>query len=632
MCGICGIASADGHADVEALRAMCAAARPPRPRRRRRRTSTATSALGCTPPLDHRPRRRATSRWRTRTARVVVFKRRDLQLPRAARRARGARATRSATAVRHRGARPSLRGARRRLRGAAARHVRLRDLGRARRRLVLARDRFGIKPLYYRDDGGALALRVRAARRLAARRDRPRRARGVPRLQLDPRAAHDLPRRPQAASRARAGLGGRLGPTIERYWAARPVAADELRDDDEAELRGAAARGCATRCRRISSRDVPLGVLLSGGVDSARARRAAAQETPEPVHTFSIGFDEPSFDERDDARRVAERFGTDHHELLVTPRRRAAPAARSPRFDEPFADSSAIPTYLVSQLARRARQGRALGRRRRRALRRLHTYAADLLADRVAPVARFARPLVEALPSSSRKASFDYRRSASSAPRICRRSSGTTAGRRSSRRTRDASCAAARPLDPVDVYRAPLRRDRRRARARAPAGRRLRRIPVDDLLMKTDRASMAHSLEVRVPFLDPLVDEPRLRATDATQGSRAPEEGPAAQGGRAAAAARDHPREEAWFLDPGGGVAARRARAVRARDALGRDAAAPGLLRAGARDAAPRRARRRPGGLEPAALGPARVHALVRTARRAGAAASAVRPDGDAGA
>ena len=140
---------------------------------------------------------------------------------------------------------------------------------------------------------------------------------------------------------------------------------------------------------------------------------------------------------------------------------------------------------------------------------------------------------------------------------------------------------------------------------------------------------MAHSLEVRVPVPRSRRHEPRLRAADAAQGARAPEEGAAAEGGRAAPAARDHPREEARLLDSGRGVAARRARAVRARDALGRDAAAPGLLRAGA---VTRLLDEHVAGgrLEPPALGAARVHALVRTAGRAGAAAPTIRPDGGA--
>src|SRR5213075_1479716 len=97
--------------------------------------------------------------------------------------------------------------------------------------------------------------------------------------------------------------------------------------------------------------DVPVGVLLSGGVDSAALAALAAQDSAEAVHTFTIGFEERSFDERTDARRVAERYGTDHHELLVRPEPSLLLPALADAFDEPFADSSGLPTYLVSRLA-----------------------------------------------------------------------------------------------------------------------------------------------------------------------------------------------------------------------------------------------------------------------------------------
>src|SRR5438874_10025118 len=155
--------------------------------------------------------------------------------------------------------------------------------------------------------------------------------------------------------------------------------------------------------------DVPVGVLLSGGVDSAALAALAAQETPEPVHTFTIGFAERSFDERDDARRVAERYGTDHHELLVRPDPELLLQALADAFDEPFADSSALPTYLVSQLAAEHVKVALSGEGGDELFGGYYTYAADLLADRFAPLARLVRPVVERLPTSTAKASFDYR-------------------------------------------------------------------------------------------------------------------------------------------------------------------------------------------------------------------------------
>ncbi len=104
-------------------------------------------------------------------------------------------------------------------------------------------------------------------------------------------------------------------------------------------------------------------------------------------------------------------------------------------FDEPFADSSALPTYLVSKLAAEHVKVALSGEGGDELFGGYYTYVADLLAERVGPLATLARPLVERLPTSTRRRASTTRRSASCAPRTCRRSSGITAGRRSSRPT-----------------------------------------------------------------------------------------------------------------------------------------------------------------------------------------------------
>jgi asparagine synthase (glutamine-hydrolysing) len=98
--------------------------------------------------------------------------------------------------------------------------------------------------------------------------------------------------------------------------------------------------------------DVPIGAFLSGGVDSSVVVALMAEASSRPVKTFSIGFDEPEFDELDGARRVAEHFGTDHHEFVVRPDALSMLDSLVDHFDEPFGDVSAIPTWYVSQLAR----------------------------------------------------------------------------------------------------------------------------------------------------------------------------------------------------------------------------------------------------------------------------------------
>src|SRR5438477_370883 len=179
-------------------------------------------------------------------------------------------------------------------------------------------------------------------------------------------------------------------------------------------LRGmfAAAIWDARRRRLVLARDrygiKPL-YHRDGGGELRFASALAAQETPEPVHTFTIGFAERSFDERADARLVAERYGTEHHELLIRPEPELLLRALAEAFDEPFADSSALPTYLVSQLAAEHVKVALSGEGGDELFGGYYTYLADLMADHLAPVARAVRPLVEALPASTRKAGLDYK-------------------------------------------------------------------------------------------------------------------------------------------------------------------------------------------------------------------------------
>ena len=304
--------------------------------------------------------------------------------------------------------------------------------------------------------------------------------------------------------------------------------------------RRSCASACATRCARTSSRTCRSGVLLSGGIDSSALAALAARESPYRISTFSIGFEERSFNELEQARLVAEQYSTDHHELIVRPgRRRAAAEARG---GVRRAVRGLLGAAHLSRLAarRRARQGRALGRGRRRAVRRLlHLRRGHARAARRAGSRRRARPLVERLPSSSGKASFDYKakrfaRAAHLPPlerhhawkEIFSPDARADAARRPPRRrsTRSTSTAPATP------------------RPRAPTSWRGSRTStpgiylVDDLLVKTDRASMAHSLEARVPFCDTVVAELALALPRRLQGPRASRRSASAAGGRAALA------------------------------------------------------------------------------------------------
>ena len=373
-----------------------------------------------------------------------------------------------------------------------------------RSRLVLARDPYGIKPLYYRHVDGQL----RFASEL----------RSLPRGEIDLDALeaflafNSIPApysifrdvRKLPAGHVLVWENGEI--SLERYARPGPALESELRDGDDVELIEELRARLRDSVRAHLLSDVPVGVLLSGGVDSAALAALAAQETPEPVHTFTIGFAERSFDERADARLVAERYGTEHHELLVKPEPELLLRALAEAFDEPFADSSALPTYLVSQLAAEHVKVALSGEGGDELFGGYYTYSADLFADRLAPLARVARPLVEALPASTRKASLDYK-----AKRFVRAAHLPPLERHHgwkeifSPEARAELTGRRAVFDPVDVYRA-----RYAETAGAPQLARLQDVDfgvylVDDLLVKTDRASMAHSLEARVPFLDPLV-------------------------------------------------------------------------------------------------------------------------------
>ncbi len=373
-----------------------------------------------------------------------------------------------------------------------------------RRRLVLARDRYGIKPLYYRAtaEGIEFASELRALPRGEIHLEALEAFlafNSIPAPLTIFREARKLP-----AGHVLVWEGG--APRIERFARPAPVDARELRTDEEAELVEELRARLRDSVRAHLVSDVPVGVLLSGGIDSSALAALAAEESSERLRTFSIGFEERSFDELADARVVAERYGTEHRELVLRPDAALLLPALAEAFDEPFADSSALPTYLVSQLAAQDVKVALSGEGGDELFGGYYTYVADLLALRAGGLARIARPLVERLPSSSARASFDYK-----AKRFVRGAHLPPLERHHawkeifSPEARAELTGRSNGFDPVDLYRARF--------AETEGAELLARLQdvdlgvylVDDLLVKTDRASMAHSLEARVPFLDPVV-------------------------------------------------------------------------------------------------------------------------------
>jgi asparagine synthase (glutamine-hydrolysing) len=378
-----------------------------------------------------------------------------------------------------------------------------------RRRLLLARDRFGIKPLFYAQDAATL----RFASELRALAAVPSFSRDLDPDALEAYLAFNAIPAPLSAYRAARKLppgcvlaaeGGTV--SIRRYARPGPPPADRVlrEDDDELAARLLALLRDSVRAHLVS--DVPVGVLLSGGVDSGVLTALAAEQSAGPVATFTVGFGERSFDEVAQARTVARRYGTDHHEVVLEPDAARLLPEVADAFDEPLGDSSALPTYLVSRLAADHVKVVLSGEGGDELFGGYHTYVAGLLGDRLGWAGPILRPVAAALPSSSRRVSLDYR---------LRRFAGGLGHPALERHhafkeifsadMRGELLDGRRGADPLARW-----RERYAETAGAEPLVRLQDVDlgiylVDDLLVKTDRASMRHSLEARVPFLDAAV-------------------------------------------------------------------------------------------------------------------------------
>ncbi len=392
-----------------------------------------------------------------------------------------------------------------------------------RRRLVLARDPFGIKPLYYNHADRELSF----ASELKALVRNPRVTREIDPDALEAFLAFNWIPGPLTIFRGvRKLLPGHVlvaekdRITTERYARPGVVPGHATRRGDESAMATELLETLRDSVRAHLVADVPVGVLLSGGIDSSALVALAAQESAERVRTFSIGFEERSYNELASARLVAQRYDTSHHELVVRPNAVELLPALVEAFDEPFGDSSALPTYLVSQLARTDVKVALSGEGGDELFGGYYTYVADQLAGRLRYAAMAARPFVERLPSSTEKVSFDYK-----AKRFVRAAHLPALERHHAWKEIFSAKARAELLaegkraqtDPLDAY-----RERYAQTAGAQALARFQDLDlgiylVDDLLVKVDRASMAHSLETRVPFLDPVVAELALAVPDSTK-------------------------------------------------------------------------------------------------------------------
>lgn len=389
---------------------------------------------------------------------------------------------------------------------------------RSRRRVVLARDRLGQKPLVYRAEPGRL-LFASELKSLLAVPDVPR--------AIDPAALDEYlfyqyvpPPRTIYSGISKLPPGhvavwenDRL--SVSAYWQP-DFAREQPRTEAEyvAELR--LRLGDAVRSQLVS--DVPLGAFLSGGVDSSIVVALMREHAARPVNTFTVGFPDPAYDESAYARRVAAHLGTEHRELRVEPDCAELLPTLAWHFDEPFGDSSAVPTYYLARETRRHVKVALSGDGGDELFAGYDRYRALRLAaacDRLPAVLRrlVSSPIWQRLPGAGRQ---------KSAARRLKRFAEVVAtppdGRyveliaifNDARRAAlygDEFVAQLPERDPAEYVAAALARSGGRDRVTAASLADLVTYLPGDLCTKVDIATMAHGLECRQPLLDHRVVE-----------------------------------------------------------------------------------------------------------------------------
>ncbi|WP_164102299.1 asparagine synthase (glutamine-hydrolyzing) [Candidatus Laterigemmans baculatus] len=383
---------------------------------------------------------------------------------------------------------------------------------RNRRRLVLARDRAGQKPLYYAEQPERL-LFGSELKCLAEVQDLPR--------EIDPSAIDDyltyqyVPHPKTIWKGIRKLPPGHLAVyeqgrlRVERYWdcdfsrevpISRAAAAERLRELFEDSIR-----------LRLQA-DVPLGAFLSGGIDSSLVCAIAQGQRAEPVRTFSIGFPVKDFDETRYAQLVADALGTEHQRFEVTPNAVDVLDRLVWHYDEPFGDSSAIPTWYLSELTSRHVTVALSGDGGDELFAGYDRYRALWLArqlDRVLPSRRIlGAEWIQRLPDSNRQRSLVRR-----GKRFLQALSQPTARRYMNwiqifpERLRaeiysEAMVAALPGDDPFEFFHQAWKRVGERDVVSRASLADLQTYLPGDLMTKVDIASMAHGLEVRQPMLD----------------------------------------------------------------------------------------------------------------------------------
>ena len=374
-----------------------------------------------------------------------------------------------------------------------------------RKRLLVARDRLGIKPLFYRLEPGRLlfASELRALRELV----------GHP-LEIEPQSVYDffgfryIPAPHTFYRGVEKLLPGHYlvvdarGARVESYWDVPPEEETSRTAEDFAEEVIEQLRE-SIRLRLIA--DVPLGVFLSGGTDSSAVVAFMAALGARPLRTFSVGFEEPEYSELPFARRIAQHFSTEHHELVVHPQDMAEELARLVAFrDEPVAEPTDVALYRMARLASEQVKVVLAGEGGDELFAGYPKYAADRLAGLVSALPQeMTRAIARWLPYRQRRAKL-----ALEALSIRDEAERSVTWFASFSREEREALFAPEFLEQVDVAH-PARifeQYLEKVRDRSPLKRMLYAdlkiwLP-DNLLLRGDQMTMAASIEERVPFLD----------------------------------------------------------------------------------------------------------------------------------
>ncbi len=388
-----------------------------------------------------------------------------------------------------------------------------------RRRLLIARDRFGEKPLYWGVFDNTLLFASEPKVLLA----HPSVNTSLNLQALRQYLSFDYVPAPLSIYEGINKLPAAHTLTLEagsietrQYWRLRYQTKEPPPSEAEAARHLRELLAESVQMRLVS--DVPLGVLLSGGVDSSAVTALAVESSSEPVKTFSISFAESSFDESSYARAVAKFLGTDHHEERLSANLAANLVGEIGSWmDEPFSDSSLVPTYLLSRFTRKHVTVALGGDGGDELFAGYPMYRGHRWADAYAKVPEFLRrglvePLVRALPVKTKNLSFDYKAlrfiKGAKYDRVARHH--VWFGSFAPEDHEQLLTSEALGASDGDIY-----RDARRLLADCDSGDVVEQMQsldtqfylAEDILTKVDRASMAVSLEVRAPFLDHRVAE-----------------------------------------------------------------------------------------------------------------------------